>query len=249
MFLDADLILNFTAIEKLISSFEEDSVLSVQPYHYMENFYEKFSMFFNTVSIAAVGVCFPGKNKSIGLFGPLIMVDKELYFNFGGHKLVKNDIIEDYQLGQLLKLKGIKRNLFLGVNDISYRMYSSGISDLIWGWSKNFSSGALKTPFFNLLSVFLWLSAYYSISINLIKSSILFFTNNSSLLIVFFYFIVYLFASLLLYLKIKNLGNFSLIDCFFHIIYLFTFTFIFIFSLFLKFVIKKVRWKNKWIKI
>lgn len=140
LFLDADLTLEYNAIEKLISEFNEKEVLSVQPYHYTKKAYEKISLFFNAISVAAVGVCFPGKDKSIGLFGPVIMVDKKLYFNFGGHEIVKNEVVEDYKLGSLLRERNIKCNLFLGVNSISYRMYRGGLLDLIFGWSKNFAS-------------------------------------------------------------------------------------------------------------
>lgn len=249
LFLDSDLTLNSNAIKKLISSFDENSVLSVQPYHHAEKLYEKFSLFFNIISVAAVGLCLPGKDKSIGLFGPVFMVSKKLYFSFGGHELVKNEVMEDYKLGQLLRKKGIKCNLFLGINSISYKMYKGGLGDLVWGWSKNFASGAVETPILYLIPVFLWVSSYYSISMNLIKNSILFFINTSFYLNMIFYFLLYLLASLFLYIKAKKIGSFSLLDCFFHIIYLLAFTLIFIFSLILKFIIRKVKWKGRWYKI
>lgn len=246
LFLDADLTLESTAIETLINNFEKENVLSVLPYHNIEKYYETLSMFFNLISIAAVGICFPIKDKTIGLFGTLIMLNKDLYFSFGGHEKVKDKIIEDYELGELLRKNNIKRDMFLGYGFIEYRMYKGGIKDLIWGWSKNFSSAALKTPLPYFAIVLIWISGYYEVSIEMIKNIILFFQGNITFDVLIPYLLVYLFASIVLYIKTKKIGSFSVLSCLFYIIPLTGFTLIFIFSIILKLIVKRVKWKNRW---
>ena len=249
LFLDADLIPQEHMVEKLQSNYRVGTVLSVAPYHYTEKVYEQLSLFFNTISIAAVGVCLPGKDKGIGLFGPVLMMDKSLYFDFGGHELVKNEVIEDYQLGMLLRKEGIVRDLFLGYGSISYQMYKGGLSDLIWGWSKNFAGAALKTPFAYLLSVFLWIMSYYYVAIGLIQNSIIYFNKTVDIQVTLLYILLYLLAGTLLYCNVRKLGKFTLLSCIFYIIPLSAFTFIFALSFVLKFIAKKVRWKGRWLKI
>ncbi|MGL4607322.1 MAG: glycosyltransferase [Eubacteriaceae bacterium] len=249
LFLDSDLIPQKDMIEKLITNYQEGTVLSVQPYHYTEKAYEQFSLFFNIVAIAAVGVCLPGKDKSIGLFGPVLMMDKNLYFDFKGHKLVKNEVIEDYHLGILLRKKGIKCDLFLGFGCVDYQMYKNRFVDLIWGWSKNFAGAAAKTPPTFLFSVIVWLASYYSIAINFVGSIVLFFSGAGSVETTLLYVVLYLFAGIILFINSRKLGNFSLFSCIFYVIPLLVFTLIFMFSLILKFIIKKVKWKGRWHKV
>lgn len=249
LFLDADLIPQNDMIKKLQSNYKANTVLSIPPYHYTEKFYEQFSLFFNTISIAAVGVCLPCKDKSIGLFGPLIMLDKKLYFNFGGHSIVKDKVLEDYHLGFLLNKMGIKTELFLGYESVSYQMYKSGILSLIWGWSKNFASGAIKTPLVHLVPVVLWIMSYYTIAIEFIKNIVLYFIGSGNIQITIFHSVLYVFAGVLLFLKVRKFGNFSFITCVFYIIPLTAFTLIFMLSLILKFIVKKVYWKGRWNKI
>lgn len=249
LFLDADLLPQENMVQKLHSNYRGGTVLSVQPYHYTEKFYEQLSLFFNMITIGAVGVSLPGKDKSIGLFGPVIMMDKSLYFDFGGHELVKNEVIEDYHLGMLLRKKAIACDLFLGYGSISYQMYKGGISDLIWGWSKNFAGAAIKTPFPHLLCVSLWIMSYYFIALNLIQNSILYYNGTQDIQFTLLYLGLYLFAGTVLYIKARTLGKFSLLSCIFYIIPLSAFTVIFALSFVLKFIVKKVRWKGRWLKI
>lgn len=246
LFLDADLIPQKNMIKKLESNYRRGTVLSVQPYHYTKKAYEQFSLFFNAVAIAAVGVCFPGKKKSIGLFGPVLMLDKNLYFGFGGHTLVKNEILEDFHLGTLLRKRGIECDMFLGYGSISYQMYKGGIMDLIWGWSKNFASGAIKTPIGYLLPVVLWLISYYTIVIELIKNSVFYFKGSGSLAVFLLWLTMYIVSGILLLIKVKKLGKFSFLSYICYVIPLAGFTLIFIFSLILKFIVKRVKWKGRW---
>ena len=249
LFLDADLILKNDAIERLLATFKEDSVLSVQPYHFTSKLYEQLSLFFNLIMLAGVGICLPGKDKSIGLFGPVIMMKRSLYFESGGHELVKNEVIEDFQLGNKLRKKGIKCDMYLGFDSISFQMYKGGITDLIWGWSKNFASGAVKTPIVNLVLVVLYIASYYSVAINLIQNIVWIFEGLTDYKLIIFNLIIYLIASYILYIKAREIGKFSLLTCIFYVMPLAAFTLIFAWSLILKFIVRRVKWKGRWHKI
>jgi 4,4'-diaponeurosporenoate glycosyltransferase len=176
------------------------------------------------------------------------MFDKNLYFSFGGHELVKQEVVEDFVLGQLLRKKDINCELFLGLDDVSYRMYPNSFSELFWGWSKNFATGAISSPFWILSLVILWVGSYFAISTYTIKNIYYFAQGNinlSSLMISIF---IYFSSCFLLYLKAKKTGSFSFWAYICYIIPLFMFGFIFLFSLILKFVFKKVKWKGVWYK-
>ena len=249
LFLDADLILKPTAIRKLTCTYKNNTVLSVQPYHFMERTYEQMSMFFNAIAVAAVGVCYPGKDKSIGLFGPVIMIDRNQYFDFGGHEIVKNEVIEDYMLGEKLRKLGIECNLYLGYDSISYRMYNGGFKQLIWGWSKNFSSGALNTPLLYFLMTFAWVAAYYSISISFFSKLVTIISSGIPDIISIGYILLYFVYGIILFIKLRKIGNFNLVFCVLFFIPLLVFSFVFLFSMILKFVIRKVKWKDRWISL
>lgn len=172
LFLDADVRLSPVGICKLIKAYEEAGcVISVQPYHIIVKRYEEFSLFFNFIQMAANGMGLPvsnnkrsikNNNKNIGLYGPVILMSRLDYELIGGHAAIKDSIIEDMALGEKLKEKDIPFKLFLGDGDISYRMYSGGLKDLIQGWTKNQATGAVKTPFTVFVLVFLWITSCLS---------------------------------------------------------------------------------------
>lgn len=242
LFLDADVLLKENALKRLVGTYLKNiAVVSVQPFHYTKKIYEQASLFFNLIAVAATGILLPGKDKSIGLFGPVILINKDLYFEFGGHTIVKDEVLEDFYLGNKLRKMGISCDMYLGFDEISYRMYKGGFFDLFWGWSKNFSSGALKTPILLLFIIIMWLSTFYSVATELLKSLIAF----ENLYVIVFYLIV----ALIVYFLSRKIGKFSILTCILYIFPLTVFTIIFLFSFVLKFIIRKVKWKGRWHKI
>lgn len=104
-----------------------------QPYHNTEIWYEQCSMLFNLVQIAANGTALP-KPLGVGLCGPVILISKADYHKIGGHESVRSFILEDIALGKRQKDAGIPYRLFVGDEEISYRMYNGGIRSLFQGW-------------------------------------------------------------------------------------------------------------------
>jgi 4,4'-diaponeurosporenoate glycosyltransferase len=171
LFLDADVRLRNHALSRLMQTYEENRcVISVQPYHQTYKSYEQFSLFFNLIQVPSNGTGTFFKFKNAGLYGPVILIDKDTYWSVDGHTSAKNSIVDDVSLGEALAKKGKNFKLFLGSNQISFRMYAGGFPDLLHGWTKNYSTGAFKTPFLLFLMVFLWVASCLSAFIHPIQA-------------------------------------------------------------------------------
>src|SRR5690606_25207586 len=85
LFLDADVRLTNNATKSLVALYEEKHhIITVLLYHETNKHYEQFSIPFNLISIAAnnTSTLFP---KSIGCFGPCILIEKKVYEDIGRH--------------------------------------------------------------------------------------------------------------------------------------------------------------------
>ena len=158
------------------------------------------------------------------------------------HKGVKNSVVEDVSLGEQMRNHGLKFKLFLGGNDISFRMYSNGISELIEGWTKNMASGAMKTPLLILLLVVLWFGAITSVFVNLIRSII-----DYNIYSIVAYVALYFFTVILLWINSRNIVNFKFITLLFYPVLLLGCFVIFIISMFKRYIFKQTSWKGRMI--
>jgi chlorobactene glucosyltransferase len=84
------------------------------------------------------------KKKTAPLFaaacGQFMAFKRKAYKAIGGHKSVKNHIVEDVELAKNIKRGDFKMRMYHGANTVSCRMYSSG-KDLWEGFRKNFLAG------------------------------------------------------------------------------------------------------------
>jgi len=53
-----------------------------------------------------------------------MMFRKEAYVAIGGHSYLRNNLLDDFELGREIKRNGLKWNLYDGSKDITTRMYS-----------------------------------------------------------------------------------------------------------------------------
>ncbi len=173
LFLDADVQLGPEAIARLYSAYARNrSVVSVQPFHGVERLYEHFSLFFNLVLIAANGVGWLFRRRTLGLFGPVILIEKGAYLSVNGHGAARGSVLEDLALGAALMEKDLRYELFLGDRDISFRMYGGGFRHLREGWIKGFAAGAALTPPAVFLPIFLWITGCISAVKCLIEAAV-----------------------------------------------------------------------------
>ena len=92
IFLDADTIIEDGGLDRIIGSYGEiECVLSIQPYHRMHKLYEQLSAFFNLILMAAMGpfTILGRMVRPIGLFGPVMVMEKKIYSESGAFEKVK----------------------------------------------------------------------------------------------------------------------------------------------------------------
>ena len=240
LFLDADVRVKKDGIKILVQAYlKEDCTVSVQPYHKTNKMYEQFSMFFNLIQISANGIALP-KPKNTGLYGPVILIPKSDYLKIGGHERVRQSIVEDMALGAELKKANIPFSLFIGNQNIYFRMYSDGFLALLQGWTKNISSGATRTPLIVFIMVFLWISSLISVPVQIVKFAIL---QNWPLLITCS--ALYIIWVLILIFLSKRVGNFKVYSIIFYPILMFVTLCVCIVSMFKKIFNIKVKWKGR----
>ena len=240
LFLDADVRLEHNGILRLMEAYSDcNCTISVQPFHKTETAYEKFSMLFNFIQIAANGTALPNP-LGVGLYGPVILISKSDYNKIGGHESVKQSIVEDMDLGARLKEVGIPYMLFAGDKDISFRMYGDGLKGLLQGWIKNMAAGALKTPPHVLGMVFFWITSLISVPLHVIS-----FAVSGNILWMLIYSLLYIIWVSLLRFYSKRIGKFLFWAIAFYPILMVGFLLIFAVSVFKKVFGLKVIWKGR----
>jgi 4,4'-diaponeurosporenoate glycosyltransferase len=93
-----------------------------------------------------------------GLFGQMLLVDRESYCRVGGHEIVKGRILENFYLAERFREAGIPVRSRTGKGMVGFRMYPNGPAELIEGWIKGFASGARQTGKPVLLLIVAWLT-------------------------------------------------------------------------------------------
>ncbi len=226
LFLDADVEPRENFIEVLISNYEVyKGLISCWPYQRFEKFYEHLNFTFNLISIFSMFAL----SKKEGAFGPCLLISRLDYEKVGGHKEIKNKIVEDLALAKKCVEKGISVNNFLGRDHVKFRMYQ-GFLDLFRGFTKNMAKGAFSINFLNFLLIFFYLYGIYG--------SIFYFRES---LFNFFYILFVI----QFYIISKNLGDYKFYDAILYPIHFMFFLLLFLYSIFRSFFVKTVIWKGR----
>lgn len=248
IFLDSDIeVEENEGLKKIVDTFldnqlRENIVMSISPFHKVKDWYEELSAIFNIIMTGSMNAFTPFKKaEPNGLFGPAMIVSRENYFKINGHESVKNRILENMFMAELFKKAGVGLMCYGGSGSLSFRMYSSGLRDLVNGWSKAFASGAGQISIFSLLNIILWISGGFIITALLIYS---FLTSFSS----FIWIILYLGFSIQLLWMLKRIGTFRIISAFLFPVHLLSFCLIFVRSLIYKKLNKSIQWKSREVK-
>jgi 4,4'-diaponeurosporenoate glycosyltransferase len=148
LFLDADSWFEPDGLGRILSSYT-GGAFSVGPHHAVRKPYEDLSLFFNlNMNVGTV---------PRGLFGQMLLVDRESYRRVGGHEAVKGRILENFWLAQQFAAAGLPVRSVTGRGALSFRMYPNGLCELVEGWTKGFASGAGQTPRATLFLVVAWM--------------------------------------------------------------------------------------------
>ncbi|MFC1893883.1 glycosyltransferase [Chloroflexota bacterium] len=247
IFLDADTVLEDGGLDRITSSYNKtDGVLSIQPYHKMLKLYEQLSAFFNIVLMAGMGsFTILGKIiEPIGLFGPVIVLDKKRYSESSGFERVKGEILEDLAFGSEFKKRGVKLHCFGGRHTVSFRMYPEGISQLINGWSKGFAMGAVKTSIPVLIMIIAWITGSLGTTRHLIQASVI--TDMS---LITLWGLLYIAFASQIYWMLYRIGNFKPYTALLFPIPLIFFVIVFAYSFLIIFIRRNVRWKGRTVEV
>ena len=228
LFLDADVEPREEFIEVMLSNYEKyGGLISCWPYQRFEKFYEHLNFIFNIGAVITMCAI-----KKEGAFGPSMMISREDYEKVGGHKEVRDKVVEDLHFGNLCIKKGVPVNNFLGGEYIKFRMYPKGLRDLIEGFSKNSSQGVVSLSFTKFLYLLMW---FYGVFGSFA------FENLINL--------CYLLFSFQLYIISRRLGDYSIIDSIIYPIHFMFFITVLLYSTFKTFLFKSVSWKGRKINV
>jgi len=245
--LDADTVVEADGLERIINSYDElDSVLSIQPYHKMRKLYEQLSAFFNLVLMAAMGsfTILGEIVKPIGLFGPVMVMEKKLYLESGGFEKVQGEILEDLAFGAEFRKRGIKLNCYGGKNTVSFRMYPGGMSKLISGWSKGFAMGAVKTSIPVLIMIIAWITGAIGTTRHLIQAVIV-----ADISLIALWGLLYIAYAIQIYWMLYRIGNFKPYTALLFPIPLLFFVIVFVYSFLIIFIRRSVSWKGRTLEV
>lgn len=241
LFLDSDVRLSTTSIESLVMRYlEKKQPISIQPYHRMQKKYEYLSLFFNIIQTCATGLSVLGKRKKQGFYGPLLLIERELFNSHGGYEKVKNRPVEDFDLGKYLNSKGVSIELLLGGSEVSYRMYPKSVKDIFEGWSKNFATASFSMNWWLFAVIIVWVGFLTILPIEIIMKLV---TGPTYLLYIFIG--IYLYSVVLIYRVAKTIGSFPIYTCIFYPFYLLVFHLTYIYSIIGTYILKSTTWKGR----
>lgn len=251
-FLDADVTLGERGLERLVTAFRErGGLVSTLPRHVTRRSYEALSAFFNVVSAMGTGAfsSFGRRGKTRVASGPAMICSATDYETAGGHRKIAAEIVDDVALGQSFSNAGLPVWCFSGGGDVTYRMYPSGMNQLIEGWSKNFATGAAWIAIPQFILVAAWVTGALT-AVLLIASALAGLVMGSSpasgLVGPTIYYLAY--ATQIRYFEIR-LGRFPRWAALFFPIGVVFFTAVFACSLLSTFVFHRVSWKGRTIKV
>jgi 4,4'-diaponeurosporenoate glycosyltransferase len=135
---------------------------SVCPWHAVERPWEHLSLFFNLNMVLGT--------VPDGLFGQVLLIDRESYWKAGGHEQVRDKVLENFRLAGHCREAGVPVCSAAGRGIISFRMYPGGPRDMIEGWTKGFASGAGQTSGRLLGLIISWFTGLILICIGLFVS-------------------------------------------------------------------------------
>lgn len=162
LFLDADVTLQEHALSSALHSkeYHETNAVSCFPTQKMETMGEHLIvplMNWLLLTFLSLRKVFTSKNRAFtAANGQFIMIDKKTYTAIGGHKSVKNEIVEDMEIARKLKTEGYSIATSVGYEAVYCRMYNN-FSDAWYGFSKNFFPGFNTIPVVFVLMLFLFL--------------------------------------------------------------------------------------------
>ncbi len=165
LFIDADVKLAPEAISCAVAQMNEkqSSMLSVFPTQIMQSFGERLVVpLMNWLLLSFLPlrlVAGSSHPKFVAANGQFILINRIEYKTIGGHKAVRDKIVEDMEIARSLKRSGSRIMTLLGGELVSCRMYT-GLTDAASGFTKNFYAGFNTSKISFILMLFILLSVF-----------------------------------------------------------------------------------------
>lgn len=148
LFVDADTYSESYTLRLALSYAEEHKadMLSIFPFQELGSFWERI---IQPIIFASIARAFPQEKvnspnyKEAAANGQFILIRRKVYEAVGGHKGIKDKILEDVTLAKLVKGRGNKLRVAGGRHLIRTRMYRS-LKEIWEGWTKNLFLGIEK---------------------------------------------------------------------------------------------------------
>ena len=130
LFIDADTVLNRSIVSKSVMAMktQNSDLLSLIPGRKGSCLIEKLTFpLIDWMTLCWLPVKLASSSKSPYLsanFGQFMMFRKDAYTNIGGHSYLRENLLDDFELGREIKRNNLKWNLYDGSKDVTTRMYS-----------------------------------------------------------------------------------------------------------------------------
>ena len=166
VFLDADVAVLPGGLARVVGERAAEGLLSVQPFHVVERPYERLSAICNVVSMMGIGSFTPRRRAPRGAFGPCLVTTRAAYDDVGGHRGVASSVLDDVELARCYRAVGRPVRVLGGRGSLQFRMYPSGVRQLVDGWTKNMAIGARRVGGFASVLTAAWVALLVAIVID-----------------------------------------------------------------------------------
>ncbi len=142
LFTDGDSVHSYDSLTRAVDYLQSSNIdlFSLAPRPILKSFWEKVLQppIFLLIMLFVGGKWVNDDKKPNALGnGQYMLFRREAYEKIGGHKAVRDKIIEDYSLARLLKQSGMKLRVVNAPDAVGVRMYAS-LGEIWRGWRKNF---------------------------------------------------------------------------------------------------------------
>lgn len=170
--------------------------------------------------------------------GQFLLVRRDVYFRIGGHEAVKDAVLEDVELANIIKRRKLGLRFRYAPEAVSTRMYRS-FGAMVEGWTKN-----LALLFGNPLALAAWRLLDLALLIGLPLLAWFFYEQNAQLVVIGALLLLWL-RNLWRYYRRVAKSNFPFTDCLISPFALPFFAVLLYQSWFVHNVTKRVSWKGR----
>ncbi|HRE42140.1 MAG TPA: glycosyltransferase family 2 protein [Ignavibacteria bacterium] len=186
LFIDADTEMKSGGLRSVMDFIQKEKpdLLSLMPEEETKTFWEKIiipMLHFTFMNFLPIALVEKTKSKKLSMSnGQFMLFKRESYENCGGHKKLKNKIVEDVWFGRLMKQNGMKVIMANGIDVIKCRMYSN-FREIWEGFSKNLFPG-LSFSVLSLINIILIFGGCFVLPVLFLLTGLI--NGNSELILI-----------------------------------------------------------------